>query len=222
VALGRAILRGPDLLLMDEPLAALDAPLKDRILTYLERALRQWQIPTIFVSHDQADVRRFAGSVVVLENGKVVASGPTATTLDRATMSRTFDGAVTGPVNLLRLDDVEPAGDHLVGRIGQQRLNVPGEVSATRNGPTYIQFLPRDVMLSRGDVAGLSARNHQHGRVREIVPLPHSGRVFVAIAIDAGQSLWAEVTPEAVKELNLAVDSPATCHIKSTAMSVLA
>jgi molybdopterin-binding protein len=77
-------------------------------------------------------------------------------------------------------------------------------------------------MLSRGDVAGLSARNHLHGRVREIVPLPHSGRVFVAIAIDAGQSLWAEVTPEAVKELNLAVDSPATCHIKSTAMSVLA
>ena len=70
VALGRALLRGPDLLLMDEPLAALNQTLKDRILTYLERAMAEWHIPTVFVSHDQADVSRLTTNVVRLEGGK--------------------------------------------------------------------------------------------------------------------------------------------------------
>ena len=79
VALGRAILRGPELLLMDEPLAALDQGLKDRILTYLERAIAEWHIPTVFVSHDQADVKRLADNVVRIDGGRVVKeNGPSA------------------------------------------------------------------------------------------------------------------------------------------------
>jgi molybdate transport system ATP-binding protein len=82
VSLGRALLRGPDLLLMDEPLAALDQGLKERILTYLERAVAEWHIPTLFVSHDRVDVRRLADRVVVLDAGKVVAEGSVAEALD--------------------------------------------------------------------------------------------------------------------------------------------
>jgi molybdate transport system ATP-binding protein len=82
VALGRALLRGPELLLMDEPLTALDLELKGRILTYLERAVAEWRIPTLLVSHDRADVRRLAGRVVVIEAGRVVAEGTTAAVLD--------------------------------------------------------------------------------------------------------------------------------------------
>ena len=58
VALGRALLSGPEMLLMDEPLASLDAPLRDRVLSYLERAVTEWSIPTLFVTHAQAEVRR--------------------------------------------------------------------------------------------------------------------------------------------------------------------
>jgi molybdate transport system ATP-binding protein len=83
VALGRALLRGPELLLMDEPLAALDAELKGRILTYLERVIAEWRIPILFVSHDQGDVRRLADSVVVIEAGKALATGPTQATLEQ-------------------------------------------------------------------------------------------------------------------------------------------
>jgi molybdate transport system ATP-binding protein len=72
VALGRALLRGPDLLLMDEPLAALDAGLKDRVLTYLERALAEWHVPTLLVSHDEEDVRRLAGQVIVVRAGRAI------------------------------------------------------------------------------------------------------------------------------------------------------
>jgi molybdate transport system ATP-binding protein len=75
VSLGRALLRGPELLLMDEPLAALDQELKDRILTYLEQAVAEWHIPTLFVSHDRASVQRFAEKVVMLDAGKVIAAG---------------------------------------------------------------------------------------------------------------------------------------------------
>jgi molybdate transport system ATP-binding protein len=80
-ALGRALLRGPELLLMDEPLAALDSDLKGRIVDYLARAIGEWDIPTLLVSHDRADVRRLAERVIVLEAGRVVACGETAATL---------------------------------------------------------------------------------------------------------------------------------------------
>jgi molybdate transport system ATP-binding protein len=80
-ALGRALLRGPDLLLLDEPLTALDSELKGRIAGYLERVLSEWRVPTLLVSHDQADVRRLAEQVIVLEAGRVVGRGETSATL---------------------------------------------------------------------------------------------------------------------------------------------
>jgi molybdate transport system ATP-binding protein len=71
VALGRALLRGPELLLMDEPLAALDAKLKDQILRYLAQSFAEWRIPTLFVSHDPADTRRIASRIIVMDAGRV-------------------------------------------------------------------------------------------------------------------------------------------------------
>ena len=81
VALGRSLLSGPELLLMDEPLAALDEALKDRILSYLERIVSEWHIPTIYVSHVAAEVRRLAQQVVVLNQGRVESIGPVETAL---------------------------------------------------------------------------------------------------------------------------------------------
>lgn len=78
VALGRALLSNPDLLLMDEPLASLDGPLRDRVLTYLERAVAEWNIPTLYVTHSAEEVRRVAEWVVVLNAGRVVETGPPA------------------------------------------------------------------------------------------------------------------------------------------------
>ena len=75
VALGRALLRGPELLLFDEPMASLDASLKDRVLGYVEQALEQWHIPTLYVTHDMAEVQRLARQIVILERGKVLFAG---------------------------------------------------------------------------------------------------------------------------------------------------
>lgn len=73
VALGRALLRGPDLLLLDEPLAALDQALKERVLEYLKRTFAEWHIPTVFVSHDTRDVERIADQIVSIQSGRVIA-----------------------------------------------------------------------------------------------------------------------------------------------------
>jgi molybdate transport system ATP-binding protein len=72
VALGRALLCGPRLLLLDEPLTALDEGLKGRILEYVEQVLREWSIPTLYVTHDAGELARMAGQVVRLEGGRVV------------------------------------------------------------------------------------------------------------------------------------------------------
>jgi molybdate transport system ATP-binding protein len=82
VALGRALLCGPELLLLDEPLASLDQALKDRVLDYVEQVLKEWRIPTLYVSHDAGDVRRLAEDVVVVEAGKVTYTGSVASFLN--------------------------------------------------------------------------------------------------------------------------------------------
>jgi molybdate transport system ATP-binding protein len=76
VALGRALLRGPSLLLLDEPLTGLDAALKERIVTYLARAFDEWKVPTLFVSHDAADVERLAERIIYLKRGEISSSPP--------------------------------------------------------------------------------------------------------------------------------------------------
>lgn len=77
VAFGRALLCGPELLLLDEPLVSVEEELRGRVLDYVEQVLREWQIPTLYVTHDPADVRRLAGRVLVLREGKVVSVGDT-------------------------------------------------------------------------------------------------------------------------------------------------
>lgn len=209
-ALGRAILSGPDMLVMDEPLTALDEGLKDRILTYLERVVTEYQLPTLFVSHDQTDVRRLSDRVVVIEAGRVVDSGPTSPTLDRAVISSMRSHP--GPTNLLLIDDVCQVDDHWEGRLGGQRFRLPADTPPNGN-LHHIQLSPRDVTLCQHVVEGLSARNQLRGRVDKIVPLEH--RVFVAV--DVGQLVWAEVSDDVVDELQLSEGAEVYCLIKASA-----
>lgn len=76
VALGRALLRGPQLLLLDEPLTGLDEPLQERILSYLKRALHDHAVPTLFVTHDSSHVDELAQCIVSIEHGMIVSCGP--------------------------------------------------------------------------------------------------------------------------------------------------
>ncbi len=208
VALGRALLSSPELLLMDEPLAGLDAALRGRVLDYLDRVVRQWDIPTLFVTHSQADVRRVAQSVVVIEKGRLVATGTPGEALSRPEPLGWTTPA--GPVNLLRVERVELRDGHAVGRVGQQELFLPFR-ELPRQDPLFVQFSPGDVILSREDIAGLSARNYLRGKVCQLV----ATATGVFVAVDVGQVVWAEITPEAAGELALESGSEVTCFLKA-------
>jgi molybdate transport system ATP-binding protein len=93
-ALGRALLSGPELLLMDEPLASLDAALKDRVLSYLERVVSEWDIPTLFVTHAEADVRRAADCVILMERGRLLGHGPVDEVLARQEAAASLEGSL--------------------------------------------------------------------------------------------------------------------------------
>lgn len=214
VALARALLCEPELLLLDEPLAALDQDLKQRILTYLERVLRRWPIPALFVSHDQADVRRFADQAVVLEEGRVVAAGPTGPALDRATLTGMKHPAA--PSNLLRLERVERHGDHWRGWLGETAVHLP-EGDYQPGGTVGIGFAPWEVILARGNPGEVSVRNRLPGTVRDLLPL--GDRIYVAV--DVGQFLWAQVTADAAREMRLAPGNSVLCLVKTGAIQVL-
>ena len=98
VAIGRALLSSPQLLAMDEPLAALDEPRKREILPYLERVRDEAGIPILYVSHSLTEVARLATTLVVLEGGKVVAAGPSADVLSDPAMAARFGGREAGAV----------------------------------------------------------------------------------------------------------------------------
>jgi molybdate transport system ATP-binding protein len=200
---------------MDEPLTGLDANLKDRVLTYLQRAVAEWGIPTLFVSHDQADVRRFASTVVILQSGRVVASGPTDTVWDQAMRSGTVPATV--PVNLLHVEDATEVENHWQGTVSGQVLHLPAEPAGHNGKSVWVQFGARDLILAHGTVSGLSARNQLRGKVRALVGL--TGMTLVSV--DVGQPLWAEVTAEAVRELGLAVGQEVICIVKATALRIV-
>ena len=214
VSVGRALLSGPELLLMDEPLVSLDTALKARILAYLERVVAQWNIPVLFVTHSQAEVRRLAQWVVILQDGHVVTTGTPDEALSRPE-PLAWKNSV-GPVNLFRLEEVEFHDGHAVGRVGSQRLHLPAE-DLPSSSLLFVQFAPSDVTLSRQGVAGLSTRNQLHGTVRQLVPLRHA----TFVAIDIGQLLWAEVTSEAADELDLRPGCEVTCLLKVHSLHVV-
>jgi molybdate transport system ATP-binding protein len=214
VALGRALLSGPELLMMDEPLASLDDPLKGRILSYLETVVAEWDIPTLFVTHSQVEVRRAAHWVVVIDQGRIVGAGPPNEALVQPGPLEWTNS--TGPVNLLRIENLTVFDDRAIANIGDQKITLP--ISAMpRKSPTFVQFRPADVILSREDVAGLSVRNHLRGRVCQVLSLGNA----VFVATDIGQIVWAEITPQAARELEIETGKPIVCLLKAHSLSLV-
>ncbi len=214
VALGRALLSGPELLVMDEPLASLDDPLKGRILSYLERVVAEWDLTTLFVTHSQAEVRRVAEWVVVLERGRVLCAGPPEQALTQPGPLAWTNSAA--PANLLRVEELVSAEGHVAARVGGQAIRLP-MARLPAKSPSFIQFRPADVMLARQDVTGLSARNHLRGRVCQVLAVENA----VFVAVDIGQMLWAEITPQAAAELQLAPGAEVICLLKAHSLTLV-
>ncbi|MCJ2138879.1 molybdenum ABC transporter ATP-binding protein [Methylobacterium sp. E-066] len=215
VAIGRALLAKPRLLLMDEPLAALDEARKAEILPYIERLRDEAGVPIVYVSHAVAEVARLATTVIVLEAGRVAASGPAEAILRRADLVPVHEAEAGALLDMVVGGaDPETGLTRLMGQAGQ--LLVPGLGARPLGTRLRVRIPARDVLVATEQPRGLSARNILPGRIAALTP----GGAEVAVEIDCnGALIAARVTAVAVRELGLAPGRPVHAVIKSAAFA---
>ena len=201
VAIGRALLASPRVLLMDEPLASLDAPRKAEILAYVELLRDELQLPIVYVSHALEEVTRLADSLVLLADGRIAAQGPVAQVLARPEMQQhtgRFEAGAVIETRVARHDEryglttlAFDGGELVVGNLDA----LPGE-------PVRARIRSRDVALALERPRATSFQNVLEGAVESV------GREFGAIVdveLRVGRSkLVARITRESAERLGLA------------------
>jgi molybdate transport system ATP-binding protein len=216
IAIGRALLSQPRLLLMDEPLATLDAGRRSEILPYLERLKSVYRLPIVYVTHAVAEVVRLADRLVVLDQGRVRAQGALGAVLDNDALS-------LAPRTASAMAVIEGVlGGHDADRglswidAGPNRLVTP-LLAQPAGTPIRAAVLARDVLLSLEEPRTLSARNVLRGRVERLVEGP-AGAVLVRVRLTGNQALWSAVTRDAVSDLTLAPGVDVFAIVKSLAV----
>ncbi|MEO1328478.1 MAG: TOBE domain-containing protein, partial [Pseudomonadota bacterium] len=218
VALARALLSRPRLLLLDEPLSALDIGRKAEILPYLRDAPRQFGVPAIYVSHAVDEIAQIADRIIALSKGRVQAEGPTAEILDRLDLQ-----PLTGRFEAGALIDATVTGQDQAARLTRlsfegRALSMPMVASLAIGDAVRLRLRARDVALAMGEPerirAQLSIRNVIPGRVAEIAAEAETAFAEVRVAVGA-QRIRARVTREAVSDLGLVVGGPVLALVKS-------
>lgn len=215
VALARALLAAPDMLLMDEPLAALDGPRKDDILPYLDRLKSEAALPILYVTHSVEEIARLADHVALLRDGRILLQGPVFDVLCDPVAMPLLGVREAGAI--LEAHVLEHAGDGLT-RLGFEggTLELPG-VEARLGEVLRLRILARDVILAVARPQGLSARNILPARIEALQTGRGPGS---AVVLRIGtQKLLARVTDRSVQELGLAVGVDVFAVLKSTSVA---
>jgi molybdate transport system ATP-binding protein len=215
VAIGRALLTSPHVLLMDEPLSALDTASKQEILPYLERLHLGLEIPVLYVSHALDEVARLADHLILLQQGRVVASGALNEMLARLDLPTAH------------LDD---AGVVIEGKVAQHdetyhltRLNFfggnfwVGQVKHSLGGSVRVRVLARDVSIALRQVNDSSITNIFAARITEISD-EGADKVNVRMTIGESQVLLSRITRRSRDLLGLTVGMDVFAQVKSVAL----
>ncbi len=216
VAIARALAVDPKLLLMDEPLAALDLKRKQEILPYLDRLQATLEIPILYVTHSPDEVVRLAHHLVVMDSGRIVASGELADTLSQLDL----------PVKL-----GQEAGvviEAVVGSIESQwhltRMDFDGgsvwirDPSLAPGAKARVRILASDVSLAREQPGKSSIQNVLQGQIDAMRDDEHPGLVLVRVKV-GDTALLARVTKRAVSELALMPGDTVWTQVKSVALA---
>lgn len=215
VAIGRAILSNPRLLLMDEPLAALDEGRKAEILPYLERLRDELALPILYVSHSLAEVARLATTVILMEGGRVTRHGPTEEVLSDPAAAPLLGLREAGSILTARLTaDTED---------GLSRLEVAGHpvwlprLSTPAGAEVRLRLLAQDVMVATERPSGLSALNILPVVIEEIRSGDGPGAILRLRLGD--QALLARVTRRSVAALDLRQGQPVFAVLKAVSVA---
>ena len=215
VAIGRALLAAPRLLLLDEPLAALDAARKSEILPYLDRLRAAAAIPILYVSHDVSEIARIATDIVVLDAGRVIRAGPVADVLSdpaivAATGVRGAGAMVTGRVTAQHddgLTELAAAGGALF---------LP-RVAAPIGAALRVRIAAQDVMIARRAPTDISALNILPARVLSVTEGAGPGALVQVQAGDA--TILARITQRSARALALAPGDAVHAVVKSVSVA---
>ena len=215
VAIGRALLTSPRLLLMDEPLASLDSNRKLEILPFIERLRDEFAIPIIYVSHAVDEVARLAAQVVKLDTGRVAAIGTPGEVLASASLAATADrfdavSILSAPLKTFLPDYGVSVLDHPAGEIV-----VPGRLPD--HGPVRVTIRATNVTLAVGRPVNVSVRTALQGR---ITGLETDGGPFAlaTVMLDGGEILRAFTTRLAADGLGLGIGDEVQALVKAVAI----
>jgi len=215
VAIARALLMRPRLLVMDEPLAALDGPRKDAILPYLERLRDSGAVPILYVTHAVAEIARLADSIVVLRGGRIMRQGDVTDVLSDPAMVPLIGVREAGSVVMARVVERDPAGLSRLAIDGGE-LRLPG-IDAAVGKTLRIRILAQDVLIALKRPDGLSSRNILPAVVEAVYRGDGPG-VAVSLRIGADR-LLARITVDAMEELHLAPGLACYAVLKATAVA---
>ena len=225
VAIARALATSPRLLLMDEPLAALDAQRKNDVLPYLVRLHEQLAIPVVYVSHALDEVTRLAHHLVLMDAGRVLAAGPLADTLSRLDLP-TARGEGAGvvldavlaerdaPWQLVRLQ-LGAAGTG--GQDGGSFSLWARDQGHALGRPVRVRVLARDVSLAREPQTGTSIGNQLHGVVEAMADDEHAALALVRVRVGR-HPVVARLTRRSAHALALAPGLPVWVQVKTVAL----
>ncbi|MCI5111714.1 MAG: molybdenum ABC transporter ATP-binding protein [Marivita sp.] len=215
VAIGRALLSEPDMLLMDEPLASLDGPRKAEILPYLETLRRETGLSILYVTHNMAEVARLATHIVLIDDGRVIRSGAPEEVLTDPDMVRLLGIRDAGAVISATVAAHHPDGLSALA-ISAGQLLLP-TVDAPTGARIRVRILAQDVILARARPEGLSALNILPVRVLAVRRGDGPG---VIVQLRAGEDrLLARITRRSADALNIVEGAECYAIMKSVAVS---
>jgi molybdate transport system ATP-binding protein len=215
VAIGRALLSSPRVLLMDEPLASLDQLRKAEILPYLERLRDEVGIPMIYVSHSVAEVARLATDIVVLASGRTAAYGPADEIMRRLELVPPEERDEAGVIIDTAVERYDPHFGMTTLAAGPNRIFVAGEFGAAGT-PIRIRVKARDVMIATERPVNISALNILGGRIGAMTEADASS---INVEVDCGgQILLARITRQSSAALGLAAARPVYAVVKAVSV----
>ena len=211
VAIGRALLTDPEILLMDEPLSALDLPRKRELMNYLERLSKEINIPILYVTHSLDELLRLAERVVLLTNGKVEAYDVLESIWDSPLFLPWKQENEQSAVLSLPVFMHNPSYKMTALSIGDQNIWI-NQVEAQINEKVRICIHSSDVSISLNKVEQSSIRNILYGRIVKILELEN--RVDLKLDI-GGKHLWASISKWSFHDLALQLGQLVYAQIKA-------